>query len=47
MDESIQMPSEAPEQVRLRSSTGVATVGGQRYAVGLIWQPLQNLDDPI
>ena len=47
MDESIPMPSENPEQVRLRSSTGVVTVGGQRYAVGLIWQPLQNLDDPI
>ena len=47
MDESIQMPPESPEQVRLRSSTGVVTVEGQRYAVGLIWQPLQNLDDPM
>ena len=47
MDESIPMPSEMPEQTRLRSSTGVVTVKGQRYAVGLIWQPLQNLDDPI
>lgn len=47
MDESNQIPSEAPEQVRLRSSTGVVTVNGQHYAVGLIWQPLQNLDDPI
>ena len=47
MDESIQMPSEAPEQTRLKSSTGVVSVHGQRYAVGLIWQPLQNLDDPI
>lgn len=47
MDESIQMPSETPEQVRLRSSTGVVTVGDQHYAVGLVWQPLQNLDDPI
>ena len=47
MDESVQMPSEVPEQVRLRSSTGVVSVDGQRYAVGLIWQPLQNLDDPI
>ena len=46
MDESIQMP-ENPEQTRLRSSTGVVSVNGQRYAVGLIWQPLQNLDDPI
>ena len=47
MDEAIQMPSETPEQVRLRSATGVVSVSGQRYAVGLIWQPLQNLDDPI
>ena len=47
MDESIPMPSEAPEQTRLRSSPGVVSVKGQRYAVGLIWQPLQNLDDPI
>lgn len=47
MDESIPMPSEMPEQTRLRSSTGVVTVAGQRYAVGLIWQPLQNLDDPM
>ena len=47
MDESIQMPSETPEQTRLRSSTGVVSVDGQRYAVGLIWQPLQNLEDPI
>ena len=46
MDESIQT-SETQEQVRLRSSTGVVSVAGQRYAVGLIWQPLQNLDDPI
>ena len=30
-----------------RSSTGVVTVDGQKFAVGLIWQPLQNLDDPI
>ena len=47
MDESIPMPSERPESTRLRSSTGVVSVKGQRYAVGLIWQPLQNLDDPI
>lgn len=47
MDESIQMPVDVPEKVRLRSSTGVVSVDGQRYAVGLIWQPLQNLDDPI
>ena len=47
MDESIPMPSGKPEQTRLRSSTGVVTVDGQHYAVGLIWQPLQNLDDPI
>jgi hypothetical protein len=25
----------------------VATVDGQKYAVGLMWQPVQNLDDPI
>ena len=47
MDESIPMPSDVPEQARLKSSTGVVTVDGQHYAVGLIWQPLQNLDDPI
>lgn len=47
MDESIPMPSETPQQSRLRSSAGVVTVKGQHYAVGLIWQPLQNLDDPI
>ena len=47
MDNSIPMPSETPEPTRLRSATGVATVGSQHYAVGLIWQPLQNLDDPI
>lgn len=34
-------------EVVKRSSTGVVTVGGQKYAVGLVWQPLQNLDDPI
>ena len=47
MDETIQMPSEMPEQVRLRTATGVVSIKGQEYAVGLIWQPLQNLDDPI
>ena len=26
---------------------GVVTVDGQKYAVGLTWQPLQNLDDPL
>ena len=36
-----------PVQTRLRSATGVVSVGDKRYAVGLIWQPLQNLDDPI
>lgn len=30
-----------------RSATGVVTVDGQKFAVGLVWQPLQNLDDPI
>ena len=29
------------------SSAGVVTVDNQKYAVGLVWQPLQNLDDPI
>ena len=47
MDESIPMPSETPEQTRLRGATGVVSVDGQHYAVGLIWQPLQNLDDPM
>ena len=28
-------------------TVGVVSVGGQKYAVGLVWQPLQNLDDPI
>ena len=35
------------EPVSKRSSTGVVTVDGQKYAVGLVWQPVQNLDDPI
>ena len=35
------------EEVVKRSSTGVVTVDGQKYAVGLVWQPVQNLDDPI
>ena len=26
---------------------GVVTVEGQKYAVGLMWQPIQNLDDPL
>ena len=30
-----------------RSATGAVTVDGQKFAVGLVWQPLQNLDDPI
>ncbi len=29
------------------TATGVVSVGGQKYAVGLVWQPLQNLDDPV
>ena len=29
------------------TTSGVATVDGQKYAVGLMWQPVQNLDDPI
>lgn len=29
-----------------RTSGGVVDVDGQRYAVGLMWQPIQNLDDP-
>ena len=45
-DETL-MSFEEPAQARLRSSTGVVSVNGQQYAVGLIWQPLQNLDDPI
>lgn len=34
-------------QTRVKTSAGVVSVGGQKYAVGLVWQPLQNLDDPI
>ncbi len=35
------------QEVVKRSSTGIVTVDGQKYAVGLVWQPVQNLDDPI
>ena len=41
-----QLETTRVENVR-HSSTGVVTVGGQKFAVGLVWQPLQNLDDPI
>ena len=48
MDETTPNSNEVQQpQTQLRSSVGVATVSGQRYAVGLVWQPLQNLDDPI
>ena len=30
-----------------RTAGGSVTVGGVRYAVGLLWAPLQNQDDPI
>ena len=46
-DETTLMSFEEPAKPRLRSATGVVSVAGQQYAVGLIWQPLQNLDDPI
>ena len=35
-------PAQAPSPMN-----GVVTVDGQKYAVGLTWQPLQNLDDPL
>ncbi len=41
-----QLETTRVEKVK-RSSTGVVTVDGQKFAVGLVWQPLQNLDDPI
>ncbi len=28
------------------SAGGVVSIDGQKYAVGLMWQPVQNLDDP-
>ena len=34
------------EPVR-KSAAGSATVDGVKYAVGLLWAPLQNQDDPI
>jgi len=32
---------------RAKGITGSVTVGGTKYAVGLMWAPLQNQDDPI
>lgn len=30
-----------------RTTGGVVDIDGQKYAVGLTWQPVQNLDDPM
>jgi len=35
------------EKTVRRGGGGSVTVGGTRYAVGLLWAPLQNQDDPI
>ena len=35
------------EKTERRSAGGSVTVGGTKYAVGLLWAPLQNQDDPI
>ena len=35
------------EKMGRRSAGGSVTVGNTRYAVGLLWAPLQNQDDPI
>lgn len=34
-----------PEQLQVRQ-TGTVTIGKTKYAVGLLWQPLQNPDNP-
>jgi len=35
------------ERLGRRSAGGSVTVGNTKYAVGLLWAPLQNQDDPI
>ena len=43
-DNNVQTSNEAQAP---RSKNGVVAVDGQTYAVGLTWQPVQNLDDPL
>ena len=44
MDE---LTTQAPDLTQpTRSVGGVVTVDDQKYAVGLMWQPVQNIDDP-
>ena len=35
------------EELKRSEAVGNVTVGGVKYAVGLLWAPLQNQDDPI
>ncbi|MBR6412262.1 MAG: type 4b pilus protein PilO2 [Alphaproteobacteria bacterium] len=35
------------EKLARRSAGGSVTIGNTKYAVGLLWAPLQNQDDPI
>ncbi len=40
-------PQTHAEMVAQASQSGTVVIDGMRYAVGLMWLPLQNLDDPI
>lgn len=47
MAEQEELNTQAPDFTQsTRSIGGVVTVNGQKYAVGLMWQPIQNIDDP-
>ena len=49
MDEQVttyQTPPEGLEQPKPENS-GVVVIDGQKYAVGLLWQPIQRSDDPL
>lgn len=45
MDEQQNIQATEPQPFP-RTSSGVVSVDGQKYAVSLMWQPIQNIDDP-
>ncbi len=47
MDNTVVTENELDLNRSVKGSGSVVTVSGQKYAVGLMWQPIQNLDDPL
>jgi len=47
MDNTVEAENEVDLNRSMKGCGNVVTVSGQKYAVGLMWQPIQNIDDPL